>query len=48
MLNPSQAPAGTLVRRLGFAPIWFLAAMATPGTARFALPLLAVGTAIAA
>jgi len=48
MPNPSQALSGTLLHKLGFAPVWFLAAMATPTTARFALPLLAVGTAIAA
>ena len=48
MLNSSQTFTVTLVRRLGFAPVWFLAAMATPATARFALPLLAAGTMIAA
>jgi len=48
MPNPSQALSGTLLHKLGFAPVWFLAAMATPMTARVALPLLAVGTAIAA
>ena len=46
MLNPSRA--GTFVHTLAFAPVWFLAAMATPATARFALPLLAIGTALAA
>jgi O-antigen ligase len=30
------------LRALGFAPVWFLAAMASPQTARLALPLLAV------
>ena len=29
-------------RALGFAPVWFLAAMASPPTARLALPLLAI------
>jgi O-antigen ligase len=48
MLNSSQTFSVTLGHTLGFAPVWFVAAMATPTTARFALPLLAVGAAIAA
>jgi O-Antigen ligase len=48
MLNSPQALTGARARRLGFAAVWFIAAMATPTTARFALPLLAVGTLIAA
>jgi hypothetical protein len=43
MPHPPPASANVLVRTLGFAPVWFLAAMASSETARYALPLLALG-----
>lgn len=43
-----QSTPATLVRALSVAPFWFVAAMANGTTARYALPLLAVGVAWAA
>jgi O-antigen ligase len=48
MAQSPQAAASAIVRALRFAPVWFLAAMASPETARFALPLLVLIAAWAA
>ena len=39
------APASALLRSFQVAPVWFLAAMISAGSAPFALPLLAIGVA---
>lgn len=48
MPQSARAFATVIAHRLSFAPVWFLAAMASSGTTRYALPLLALGVAWAA